>query len=587
MRILALHPEDDCESGPWSGQKWARITDLGLGGEETYDRWRRKFHCEVVPLTSYRNGLAEITRVRDLLAKGRGRLVDQDGLDWWELTQFLLHPKLETLVLLGKLAETLRPDDELHISRPGFDADALRILLGKRVHTFARSDLRSRRLTHYLRLGARFPMWQLVQIFWDKYDPGYGIRGRFARKPRPSRAPVVLVPTAYVNVTRTALAYAKCTPDLHFLLVATRKSGWPSSLLQNAKASWLSSYASSGQGSRADDSEEILAAWKRLRPELEAVPEISLLGNLGLLEAFPAWIRQGIRQRDAWQAVLRDEPVQAVLCADDSNPSTRIPVLLANKLGLPTVVCHHGALDGRYMIKQNHADVVLAKGRMEADYLTRVCGVPAEEVEIGAPVGENLQAYPGTRDHSKILLFSELYEAFAGRPSAVYRDLLPPLVELAIGYGKKLVVKLHPAESEHERRNLIAGILSPEQRQCVTVATGPTTAELLRQAWFGITVLSTVATECAQLGIPCFLCRWVEFWPYGYIDQFIRFGAGHGLKSPSEIINIPRILEAHKTGPNVARDLWQPIAPGRLEQLLTARSTMPIAASQRTMGRVG
>jgi len=587
VRILALHPEDDCESGPWSGQKWARIIDLGLGGEETYDRWRRKFHCEVVPFSNYRRDFQEIMRARDLLARGRGHLVDQGGLDWWELTAILVHPKLEAVVLLTKFAETLNPDDEVHISRPGFDADALRILLGRRVRTFARRDLRSRGLTHYLRLSAKFPMWQLVQIFWDKYDPGQEIRGRFARKPSPSRAPVVLVPTAYVNVTRTALAYAKGTPDLDFLLVATRKSGWPASLPQNAKASWLSSYASSGQGSRPDDSDEILAAWKRLRPELEAVPEIALLGSLGLLEIFPAWFRQGIKQRDAWKTVLRHEPVHAVLCADDSNPSTHIPVLLANKLGLPTVVCHHGALDGRYMIKQNHADVVLAKGRMEADYMTRVCGVPAEEVEIGAPGGENPGAPRETRDHSKILLFSEPYETFAGRPSAVYRDLLPPLVELAIRYGRKLVVKLHPAESERERRNLIAGILSPEQKRWVSVATGPTTAELLRQAWFSITVLSTVATECAQLGILCFLCQWLEFWPYGYIDQFIRFGAGYGLKSPSEITNIPQILEAHKTAPHVARDLWQPIAPGRLEQLLAARPTMPIAASQPTTDRAG
>jgi len=224
---------------------------------------------------------------------------------------------------------------------------------------------------------------------------------------------------------------------------------------------------------------------------------------------------------------------------------------------------------------------------MEADYMTRVCGVPAEEVEIGAPVGENLEASLETRDHSKIFLFSEPYEVYGGRSASFYRDLLPPLVELAIRHGRQLVVKLHPQDCERVRRNLVAQILSREQRQWVTVATGFTSAELLRQAWFGITVLSTVATECAGLGIPCFLCQWLEFWPYGYIDQFIRFGAGYGLKSPAEITNIPQILEAHKTAPHVARDLWQPIAPGRLEQLLTAKPTMPIAASQSTMGRAG
>ena len=79
------------------------------------------------------------------------------------------------------------------------------------------------------------------------------------------------------------------------------------------------------------------------------------------------------------------EPVQAVLCADDSNPYTHLPLLLAKARSLQTVACHHGALDGRYMLKQTHADMLLAKGAMEEDYLVRVCGVPREKVEVGAP----------------------------------------------------------------------------------------------------------------------------------------------------------------------------------------------------------
>ena len=33
------------------------------------------------------------------------------------------------------------------------------------------------------------------------------------------------------------------------------------------------------------------------------------------------------------------------------------------------------------MFKRAHADVVLAKGKMEQDYLVRVCGVPRARVE--------------------------------------------------------------------------------------------------------------------------------------------------------------------------------------------------------------
>ena len=45
--------------------------------------------------------------------------------------------------------------------------------------------------------------------------------------------------------------------------------------------------------------------------------------------------------------------------------------------------------------------------------------------------------------------------------------------------------------------------------------------EMLNKTWFGVTILSTVVVECALRGIPCFLCAWLESWPYGYIDQFV------------------------------------------------------------------
>jgi hypothetical protein len=586
VKILALHPADDPQTGPWADQKWSRIIDLGLGSPEAYDRWQRHFGCEVISLDARRRGFQEIERVRDLLAMGRGRLVDGDGLDWWELTAILIHSQLETLVLLRGLAETL-PGEEVQITRPGFYADALRLLLGKRLCTFSRTDLKDRGAARYLKLGAKFPVWQLVQIFWDKYDPGHEIRGRFARTPQPSRRPVVLLPSAYINVTHTGIKYAKTAPELNFLLVATRQSGWGKSLPPNVRASWLAGYSSLRAVDPAGDDEEILEKWSGLRPELVAVPEIGLAAQLGLLQDFPAWVRQGMKQRDTWKAVFHHEPVQAVLCADDSNPSTHIPLLLAKKFGLPAIACHHGALDGRHMIKRNHADVILAKGEMERDYMTRVCGVSADEVEIGAPASAGDRGPVNEdRNPSAIVLFSEFYEVFSGRPEEFYRDLLPPLADLAISRGKKLVVKLHPAESERQRIRMVNRILSPRQKQVVTVMAGATTPGLLRQAWFAITVLSTIATECAQLRIPCFLCKWLEFWPYGYIDQYIRFGVGYGLESPAEIANIPQILENYEVKANVAANLSRPIEPRRLEQLLTVTPTLQ-TVKQDAMDRAG
>ena len=279
------------------------------------------------------------------------------------------------------------------------------------------------------------------------------------------------------------------------------------------------------------------------------------------------------------------EPVQSVLCADDTNPFTRVPLLLARKRGLPAISCHHGALDGRYMFKQRQADVILAKGRMEQDYLVRVCGVPASGVEIGAPPGLQKADIHASAPSATapILFFSEPYETFSGRGREVYRDLLPPLADLAAREGRELIVKLHPAESERERSKMVRGILTPPQRRHISVRTGVLAPEFLSQIWFGVTVLSTVAIECAQLGVPCFLCDWLEFWPYGYIDQFIRFGVGYRLHNPAELSNIPEILKTFSVPSSRAADLSVPIDPHRFEDLLTG--TVNACDEHQRMGR--
>jgi hypothetical protein len=155
-----------------------------------------------------------------------------------------------------------------------------------------------------------------------------------------------------------------------------------------------------------------------------------------------------------------------------------------------------------------------------------------------------------------------------GRAKDFYRDVLPRLASLALSQKRELVVKLHPAESASERRQMIRQILRPEQLKITRMVTGPLQEDLLQRAWFAVTVLSTITTECAVRGIPCFLCKWLESWPYGYIDQFERFGVGIRLDRPEEISDIPQRLTRNVVGPEVRRNCWQPISPSRLKQLL-------------------
>jgi hypothetical protein len=572
MKILLIDPLDSVDAAPWTGRAWDRIVDLGLGGWNSYARWTAKFQCPVITLDSLRQGFDDFRRIRNLLTSGCGRLIDKQGLDWWEIMSILLHGELETLILLQRLAQTLGSNDEVYISRPGLHATLLHGLLGGRLNVFPLPRVARRRgLGHYVRVSKKLSAPQMIDVFWDKYDSGYQLRGRLAGRRAPSPRPVVLLPTAYINVSRTGIAYANTFPEENFLLVATRRSGWVQDPPGNVKAAWLSSYASIRN--REAENSETQTRWQSLRKDLEQTAEFEILKRLGYLESFPRRFRHGFEVRDAWLNVLDHEPVQAVLCADDSNPYTRIPLLLAQSRGLPNIACHHGALDGRYVFKRSYGAVIWAKGKMEEDYLVRKCGVPRDRVEIAAPalpVSWNTPQKPNRQEiQSHILFVSEACDGSGGRAQEFYRDILPPLADLALSTRRKLIVKLHPAESEHERTAMVARVLSAEQMGTARIVSGPLTEDLLEKAWFGITILSTVATECAIRGVPCFLCKWLESWPYGYVEQFIRFGVGIGLDGPDEIKKIPEYLRDHRTNAEVRENCWQPAPAGRLHELMT------------------
>jgi len=316
--------------------------------------------------------------------------------------------------------------------------------------------------------------------------------------------------------------------------------------------------------------------WQVLRNELEEVPEFRTISKCNTFDIFDYYLAFGLGIRDAWRKVLDSEPVKAVLCADDSNPFTHIPLLLAKARGLPTISCHHGALDGRSMVKECQADVALAKGKMEQDYLTRLCAVPAGKVMIGAPslAGTRLSVRTGDQGSRPYLVFfSEPYEATAGRATDVYADLLLPLSQLAARSEKQLIIKLHPAESLTERKNIVERFLNAEQRKNIRFVSEALSSELLDKTWCGITVLSTVVMDCALRGVPCFLCRWLESSPYGYVEQFVRFGVGLPLSHPREIADIPVRLGEAERDTVTNKDCWEQASASLLKTLLSTTTT--------------
>jgi hypothetical protein len=576
MKLLLIRPEDALLDGPWVGPGWDRIIDLGRGGISVYEQATARYARPVGFLDELRDGYKEIYRTRELLRLGMGKLTDRLGLDWWELTRLEIHQQLETIILLQKLARSIGPKDDVHVSGPGFHAGVLRLILGRRIEIFPSRE-RPRGAEHYFRTFQKFPLSQLLEIFWDKTDPSYQVRAYLSRRPKPRKGEIVLLPTAYINVSRTGIAYARSLPEVQFLMVSTRRSGWITDLPANVSAEWLRSYASVRSRETKCESQELMARWVALRKELEDVAEFRAISECGYFDKFPYHFGRGLEIRDAWRNVFNSESVGAVLCADDSNAYTHIPLLLAKKKGIRTISCHHGALDGRYMIKRPHADFILAKGKMEADYLTRLCEVPADRVVIGAPsIARAKREWPHVDSRRLVVFFSEPYEATGGRAADVYKDLLPRLSDLVAKEGRELMVKLHPAESVTERRAIIDRILSPEQARNVILTKELLGPQLLDSTWFGITVLSTVVLECALRQVPCFLCKWLESSPYGYVDQFTRFGLGVRLNHPTEIDKIPVLLRSTEAQPQYG-NYWQEIDKSQLRILLSPSQQMQSA----------
>jgi hypothetical protein len=566
LKTLLVHPEDSPCSGPWAGEKWDLIVDLGKSSVFTRAAWQERLNSPVLQLDTLRHGVQDFDSIRQLLHAGRNQLLDEIGLDWWELVSVLIYPELQDAVLLRRLAEQLDATAELYATRQAWPASGVGLLLQRPLRTFPDTP-RSSHFRHYRDVLRRFSFDQLAQIFLDKYDVRYRWRSRFAARRRGGPGPFVLLPSAYTNVSRMALAYASLLPEQSFLLVATRRSGTHFDPAPNVTCTSLAAYA--GVPEPKAEYLELLGRWRTLQQNLAQLPEIGLLSRAGVLEGFPNHFRDGLAIRNAWRNVLSEERIAAVMCGDDSNIYTRLPVLLARQQGIPTLDFHHGALDGRFLMKELSSDLYLAKGEMEQDYLLRLCRLPAERVIVaGPPLPQSIPAHKHERDEtSPILFFSEPYEAGGLRTEEIYRELLTPLARLASEFGRKLVVKLHPFESRAERMALVAKVLSPEYAALVNVLDGPFTPELVGRAWFAVTVESTVVIDCSLLGVPCFLCEWLSNSPYGYTRQYACFGVGRILNSPAQLNEVPRML-AEPATPFSEESLLKPMDPELFRRML-------------------
>lgn len=568
MKILFLHPEDSPEGGPWAREHWDRVVDLGMATPSAYNLWSEFFRCPVVD-----SGFASLEPAssRQALAAGLGVILDQNGIDWWEVLCEPYTQRLYEILALQAIVEVFSGED-LFVSRDCFQVQALEALTNFRVHVLGGHSGTAAKARSIRRKLRRLSWKQMRQIVADKYDPEHKVRSVFAGRRRPSRSPVVLIPTAYVNVSRTGLAYAGVLPERQFLLVAARRSGWQRDLPENVAQADLGAYFR--QRRRPNDHDGLIARIPLLKRALEQDPLCRVLGTLRLFESLETNLRRWLFVRDAWINVFDSESLMSVLCCDGTNPYTLIPLLIAKGRGIPAVIAHHGALDGHYLFKRCPADYILAKGEMERDYLMRHCRIPSERILIGAPFAVPPQV---RSEKPHIVFFSEDYEVSGARVAEFYRSVLPPLAKLAAENEKELILKLHPTENLRDRRRIALSVLTAEEFRRLSIVEGPLAEDLMTQAWFAVAGISTTAVECAMRGVPVFLCAWLENWPCGYLDQFAKFGVGMKLSNSGEIQQIPALVQDFK--PCDPRQLWTRVDAGELDNILTGSAVTEMAAA--------
>jgi hypothetical protein len=596
MKILLVHPEDSVEAGPWAATHWDLVVDLGWSGRAVYARQSEKLGFRIVSINDLLDHEEHRCRIRDLLALGLDQLLDSDSIDWWEI--YSVHPfrQIEQLLLVSVLADQVPEHAEIFATRPHYTVSALEMLLsetkvveknagkvkifqlGRHIIEDGDAGLRAR-FRRYRKAASALRTSQLVEIAFDKWDAGYQLRRHFAPSPKTMSTPAILLPSSYGNVTRAQVAYARMLPHRRFLLVVTRRSGCLPLLPSNVEVRWLASYAPPPLPSTDEERTRLLAQWQEMQRDLfEKNAVLRLASRLHIFDGFADFLKNTLRVRDTWRQVFAREPITAVLSADENNPYTRLPTLLAKSRKLPTVFCDHGALTMNFGIRRGVSDSFLVRGEMARDYYVRR-GLPSEKIVVGCA------AYDVHRSSSSketgrdwIVFYSEPLELSSSRIATFYRELLPELCLLAARTNRKVIVKLHPFESLKTRQALVNQVLSAEHRRLVELREGPMTPDLFARAWCSITVESSVAVESTINGVPCFLCSWFDSSWYEYGKQFAKFSAGYSLDSPDRIREIPQLLEQFEIKEDVSQRLETPISAERLDSVLSGNLvSMPIA----------
>src|SRR5258708_1067284 len=203
MKVLLVHPDDSPVEGPWSQSHWDCVIDLGWAGRGAYQDWERQMGCPVRGFYGFGRGPEDFQRIAEILRLGKGILVDDFGLDWWEILAPVRSLELLHVVIVKRMLREIG-SAEIFGTRSHPLARLLAEATGRHIRMI--DDRNESALREKLRkiavAAALLSPAQIFQVMLDKWDIDYRLRARVVRRESPVSRPSVLLPSSYSNVTR-------------------------------------------------------------------------------------------------------------------------------------------------------------------------------------------------------------------------------------------------------------------------------------------------------------------------------------------------------------------------------------------------
>src|SRR3954462_12156479 len=178
LRILFLHPDDSPEIGPWVRERRDLVVDLGFAGAQTYADWARTVNSRILSIHQFAGQTESYRWVNRIFEQGRGRLLDREGLDWWEILSMKSYQDLHTLFLFRQLQREIGPGTvELAATRPHRFTNLAEQVFGMPVRHFQQSSAGPiQKISRAFHSARTLRSSQMIEIAFDKWDSAYQFR---------------------------------------------------------------------------------------------------------------------------------------------------------------------------------------------------------------------------------------------------------------------------------------------------------------------------------------------------------------------------------------------------------------------------